>query len=608
MNSTRFGRGSFNGMNGLFGSVAQSSLSKKTDDFLLPSVDYDKMVSDDSWIPILPIKSIVADTANKPKTLDEEILNIITSSFKELSKYVINRHDIPFKGFSLKSNDDKSDILIEICLGREVQNVSYDIKRPSTLVYNPSIDMITSKRISEILENKFRIHESMYKNHEYVMTYIAHNLHSIDCYAFTLLYNKLTEEEKQLYQINLNYLISGINDVSRFTLIHETINGVNFLENKCLTDAGENILMMILHNQSTNIKVNEYIALLSSYAQEKSSYPNSINIVTAITDCGKNIFSYANLDYLTVDSYRHLINMGYDVNSNYKKNGKLTNIVYDLFNSLNNSIIKKNSTDIVQRQVSALEYLLPLSETCQLIKSDMKKSTSTSSTIMSTSLDSSVIFKILETINNFVLSINEDCDKDSNNDCLVSSKNNTESDNKYNISILHKLLLYTLRIKNIDINAVDKYNNNILAVLLTYLYNPNTSCRSLYFEHIITSILENFEDIDVNYRTNDNEILLEKIINNKNFELFETFCNHPMINFTNLTSQGSNIGFLLVDKINEENESNVKSRYVMMLMNLLNANKFNVNCLNHEDKNILSYMCSIPNTIVNLQIIKKLMV
>jgi len=398
MNSTRFGRGSFNGMNGLFGSVAQSSLSKKTDDFLLPSVDYDKMVSDDSWIPILPIKSIVADTANKPKTLDEEILNIITSSFKELSKYVINRHDIPFKGFSLKSNDDKSDILIEICLGREVQNVSYDIKRPSTLVYNPSIDMITSKRISEILENKFRIHESMYKNHEYVMTYIAHNLHSIDCYAFTLLYNKLTEEEKQLYQINLNYLISGINDVSRFTLIHETINGVNFLENKCLTDAGENILMMILHNQSTNIKVNEYIALLSSYAQEKSSYPNSINIVTAITDCGKNIFSYANLDYLTVDSYRHLINMGYDVNSNYKKNGKLTNIVYDLFNSLNNSIIKKNSTDIVQRQVSALEYLLPLSETCQLIKSDMKKSTSTSSTIMSTSLDSSVIKGSVEQI------------------------------------------------------------------------------------------------------------------------------------------------------------------------------------------------------------------
>lgn len=601
MNSMLSGRGLESGRslcNGTGGSirsiVGSSSGSFEKCSFGDVSLDYSKLISDDIWKSDAEFKSVIVDTVKKSKNLDEEILNIITSSFGELSKYVIKSCDsIKFKKscsppqinscFSPQNN--KSDILMTICRGNEVQNIAYDIENPASLFYVPNLDMITDKRIPELLEGKFKNHISLHKNHEYLMTYIAHHFSNIDCYAFTMLYNKLTEEEKQLYQINLNYLITGINNISKFELIHEIINEVNILENKCLTDAGENLLMMILHNQSTSEVVNDYIKLLSSYIQEGSSTPNSIDLVTAVTDCNKNIFSYANLDYLTVESYKHLINMGYDINSTYKKNGKLTNIIYDLFNSLSENVTKNNNY-IVQKQINVLEYLLPLSETCPLINFDMKKSSS------SISLDSGVIFKILETISKLVLSLNQENEKN--------------KDNKYNVNILHKLLLNTLRIKNIDINAVDKFNNNILAVLLSYMYELNTSCCALYFEHVINSILENFEDIDVNYRTNDNKILLETIVINGNFELFEKFCNHPMIDFTTLTSQGSNISFLLIDKINEVNENNKKSRYIMTLMNLLNANGFNINSLNHEDKNLVSYMCSKPNTVVNLQIIKKL--
>src|SRR5205807_1314438 len=171
---------------------------------------------------------------------------------------------------------------MSVCCGKEILGNIYNFSTPVMQQnYNPNVDIFNKSKIPEILQDKYET-KYLYKNHEYLATYIYNFKNKLDCYIISLLYNRLTEEEKTTHRINLNILITIIEDTKIFELVHNTINSTNVLNNQCKSNNGENILMMIFKNNGNKKCINSYIDLFIKSFIESCKTNDKINLTNIV--------------------------------------------------------------------------------------------------------------------------------------------------------------------------------------------------------------------------------------------------------------------------------------------------------------------------------------
>lgn len=500
--------------------------------------------------------------------IDEKIFKAITTTLSS-TNFVI----------TLPANfKERQDLLMTVCCNKNIHNNAYEVNfgLDNTLIppfYEPNIDIINKFKIPEILKGKYPT-EYLYKNHEYLATYIYNNINELDCYIVSLLNDRLTEEEKLLSNIGLNSLITLIENTKTFEKVHDIINNnMNILDNKCKTSTGENMLMMIFENNANKKCINSYITLLVESSKESNKESNLITILNEQNDHDNNIFSYCNHSSLTLDSYKNILKLGYNINTLYAKSCEKTNLIFDVCSCINKNIMANNS-DTITHQLDILKFLL---STDTIRESTLK-------------LEDNVVFSILDLINKNLLSCRD-------------NKFKSEHVNKLHHLLYDTLSSHVIKNKFININDTNKSNETILSMLVAKTYDLKSLGFSKYYKYLIKHLLSTFSDLDVNYRNDDNEILLEIIIKHNDEEIFELFCEHSEIDLNNVTSYGNNIGFLLIDKICNAQEA---SSGLQMLIYLLGLNKLNpASCNNEDGKTFLSYLCS-KNINISLRLLNKL--
>jgi len=544
----------------------------------------------------------------------ENILNIIANTFDK-KKFVIELQTPCY---------DNSDLLIIACCKKVLLHKPYMYgKFPGS--YKPTIEVTDKYNITELLNDKSKTFK--YKSYEYLASYIYYNRSNIDCNVVEKLYERISDEDKLMCNINLNFLSTMIKNASTFEKVHKIINNTNIFKNRCTTPSGSNILMMIFENNSDKNYINDYVKML---IDTDESIKNTSYLINKTDNQGKNIFSYCNFEHLSVESYKSIINLGYDVNNKYMKIGEETNIIFDLVNCIeqfvefgNFSISHEadkttNENDFLMTQVSELKYNICSNIVNQL---DALKYLLALQSLENTTLELSgthIVFKIVDIICKIINKLSTKTTPDilsipsyqhtTTNSFIPLFKtpsvnfrsktsNNNNNNYKYCIKELNEIICNLLNSRNFNLNYVNSSNESILSKLITETYNTaNTKNISMYCKQLIKEILKH-NNIDTNHRDDDNKIPLEYAIENSDSVMFDMLRNYNNTNLSALTKYGYPIAFLFIDLFKRNDK-----QHINMFINLLKMQNFNHSDVTTDGKNLLLYLCSssLPNISLRL--------